>query len=208
MTNALAHDLKTPLSIISGYAQNLKANIHTEKLEHYAAHIQFNVERMDKIIGSMLEMTRLESDSLQIKREELSLAEASQEVLERYRSICQEKSITVNSEGGAVIEADHAMMVRVIDNFFINALENTPEGGFIGIRIRDGLFEIYNSSSHIPEERIKEIWLSFKKAELSRGSSKGTGLGLAIASTILELHGFSYGAENRDSGVVFWFKFR
>jgi signal transduction histidine kinase len=127
MTNALAHDLKTPLSIISGYAQNLQENIHTEKREHYAAHIQANVDRMDKIIRGMLEMTRLESDSLQMKREELSLAESSHEVLDRYRPICQEKSITVGIEGEAVIKADHAMIVRVIDNFFVNALENTTD---------------------------------------------------------------------------------
>ncbi len=207
MTNALAHDLKTPLSIISGYAQNLQENIHTEKREHYAAHIQANVDRMDKIIRGMLEMTRLESDSLQMKREELSLAEACHEVLDRYRAICQERSITVDIEGEAVIKADHAMIVRVIDNFFVNALENTTAGGSIGIRIFDGLFEIFNSGSHIAEDRLNEIWLPFKKADLSRSHSKGTGLGLAIARTILELHHFSYGAKNHDEGVVFWFKF-
>ena len=208
MTNALAHDLKTPLSIISGYAQNLQENVHTEKREHYAGHIQANVDRMDKIIRGMLEMTRLESDSLQMKREELSLAEASNEVLDRYRLVCQEKSIMVGIEGEAVINADNSMMVRVIDNFFVNALENTPEGGLIHIRIFDGLFEIYNSGSHIAEDRINEIWLPFKKADLSRSHSKGTGLGLAIARTILELHGFSYGVQNRDDGAVFWFRFR
>jgi len=208
MTNALAHDLKTPLSIISGYAQNLQENIHTEKREHYAGHIQANVDRMDKIIRGMLEMTRLESDSLQMKIEELSLTEASNEVLDRYRQICQEKSIAVDIEGEAVIKADHSMIVRVIDNFFVNALENTPEGGSISIRIFDDRFEIHNSGSHIAEDRINEIWLPFKKADLSRSHSKGTGLGLAIVRTILELHGFSYGARNHDDGVMFWFKFR
>ena len=64
MTDALAHDLKTPLSIISGYAQNLQEDVHTEKREHYAGHITANVNRMDKIIRKMLEMSRLESDSL------------------------------------------------------------------------------------------------------------------------------------------------
>jgi signal transduction histidine kinase len=100
------------------------------------------------------------------------------------------------------------MIVRVIDNFFVNALENTPAGGSINIRIFDDLFEIYNTGGHIPEERIGEIWLPFKKADLSRSHSQGTGLGLAIARTILELHGFSYGAQNRKDGVVFRFKFR
>lgn len=208
MTNALAHDLKTPLSIISGYAENLQENVHTEKREYYASHIQANVGRMDKIIRSMLEMTKLESDSIQIKFEDISLGEACNEIINRYKQICNEKSITACLEGDAVVKADNSLMVRVIDNFFINALDNTPEGGSICIRILDDIFKIYNSGSHIPEDKINEIWLPFKKADLSRSNTKGTGLGLAISRTILELHEFSYGAKNSNDGVVFWFKFR
>lgn len=208
MTHDLAHDLKTPLSIISGYAQNLQENIHTEKREYYASHIQANVGRMDKIIRGMLEMTRLESDSLQIRFEDISLGKASNEIINRYRQICHEKSITVCLEGDAVVKADYSLMLRVIDNFFINALDNTPEGGSISIRILDDAFEIHNSGSHVPEDKINEIWLPFKKADLSRSNPKGTGLGLSISRTILELHEFSYGAENSNDGVVFWFKFR
>ncbi len=60
MTSALAHDLKTPLSIISGYAENLQADIHPEKREHYIEHIRENIKRMDRIIHKMLELTKLE----------------------------------------------------------------------------------------------------------------------------------------------------
>jgi len=129
-------------------------------------------------------------------------------VIGRYRPISQEKSLTVDIDGEAVIKADHAMIERVIDNFFVNALGHTPEGGSISIRISGDRYEIFNSGSHIAEDRLNEIWLPFKKADLSRSHSKGTGLGLAIARTILELHGFSYGAQNCEDGVVFWFKFQ
>lgn len=84
----------------------------------------------------------------------------------------------------------------------------TSSTHLFNVRISDDRFEIYNSGSHIPEERLNEIWLPFKKADLSRSHSQGTGLGLAIARTILELHQFSYGVQNRDEGVVFWFTFR
>jgi len=205
-TKALAHDLKTPLSIISGYAQNLMENIHTEKREYYAGNIQTNVTRMDKIIREMLELTRLESDSLPIQWEDVSLGEVGTEIMNRYKLVCDEKSIMTCLEGDAVVKADHSLMARVIDNFFINALDHTPVGGTIRIRIFDNTLEIYNSGSHIPEEKIKEIWQPYQKADVSRSNTKGTGLGLAISRAILELYQFSYGAENRDDGVVFWFK--
>ncbi|EHQ90159.1 sensor histidine kinase [Desulfosporosinus youngiae] len=206
-TNALAHDLKTPLSIISGYAQNLRENVRTEKREHYAAGIQSNVERMDKILREMLELSGLEAGLLPIKAEEVSLQVVCTRVLDRYRQICAEKLIQIGLEGEAVVKADPSLMERVIDNLFVNALDHTPAGGRIGIEISTGTFKLFNSGSHIPEGKIKEIWLPYKKGDESRGGSRGTGLGLAIARTILELFHFSYGAKNTAEGVVFWFKF-
>ncbi|MTI85583.1 MAG: HAMP domain-containing histidine kinase [Firmicutes bacterium] len=206
-TNALAHDLKTPLSIISGFAQNLMENVHTEKREHYTESIQANVNRMDKIIREMLELSRLESDSFPIKYEDVSLREVGTEVINRYTQACVEKSIVTYLEDDAAIKADKSLIARVIDNFFINALDNTPKGGTIRMKIFDNKFEIYNSGSHIPEEKINEIWQPYKKAYASRSNTKGTGLGLSISRTVMELHQFSYGAKNVDDGVVFWFKF-
>ena len=207
MTNALAHDLKTPLSIISGYAQNLRENVHTEKREHYAGNIQANVERMDKIVSDMLELAGLESKLLSLGWEEVSLNKIGAEIINRYQDVCEEKSIIASGEGEAVIKADPALMERVMDNFFVNALDNTPEGGTISIKISDNTLELYNSGSHIPVEHLNEIWQAYKKVDTARHASKGSGLGLSIARRVLELHGFSYGAENTDEGVVFWFKF-
>ncbi len=207
LTDALAHDLKTPLSIISGYAQNLLENVQITKREYYASQIQTNVNRMDKIIHQMLELTRLESDYLQINLQNVALAEICREVIERYKLVWEEKMITTSLDGEAVIKADYPLMLRVIDNFFTNALDNTPEGGKIRIKILDDTLEIYNSGSHIPENKMEEIWLPFKKGDAERSHSRGTGLGLAIIRAILDLHSFSYGAHNKEDGVVFWFRF-
>ena len=207
MTNALAHDLKTPLSIIAGYAENLQANVHTEKREHYANHIQVNVIRMDQIIHNMLELTRLEADSLKVNFEDVALIDVCRTIIERYKPVWEEKGITTSLGGEAVIKADISLMLRVIDNFFVNALNNTPTGGTISIRILEDSLEVYNSGSFIPENIIEEIWLPFKKGDTARSHSKGTGLGLAISGRILQMHGFSYGARNSEDGVIFWFKF-
>ena len=98
----------------------------------------------------------------------------------------------MSQEGDADISADRSLMERVIDNFFINAIENTLEGGIIRISISDNTFEIYNSGSHIPEDKLDEIWHPYMKGDIQRSDTKGTGLGLSISCTILELHGFLY----------------
>lgn len=208
MTNALAHDLKTPLSIIAGYAENLQTNVYTEKREHYANQIQTNVTRMDLIIHKMLELTRLEADSFKINFEDVALAEVCRIIIDRYKPVSEEKGVITSLDGEAAIKADQFLMLRVIDNFFINALDNTPTGGNITIRILEDTLEVYNSGSYIHENKIEEIWLPFEKGDAARSHSKGTGLGLAIAGTILQLHKFSYGARNGEKGVTFWFKFR
>ncbi len=208
MTNALAHDLKTPLSIISGYAQNLQEDVHTEKREHYASHIQTNVHRMDKIIKKMLEMSKLDSEPFKINFESVSLNEISNEIINRYKNICDEKSITTNFVGEAVVKADKALIERVVDNFFVNALDNMNDGGTIYILIKDDTFKIYNSGSHIPEDILDDIWLPYKKGNIERSNTKGTGLGLSIVRTILELHKFTYGVKNNEDGVTFWFRFK
>ncbi|WP_326511476.1 HAMP domain-containing sensor histidine kinase [Clostridium intestinale] len=205
-TNSLAHDLKTPLSIISGYAENLIENVHTEKKDYYAANIQANVQRMDKIVLGMIELSKLKSDSFKIKYEDVSLSEVCDKLINHYGPICDEKQIVINMEGDEIIKADFTLMERVINNFFVNALEHTPNGGSIYITINEDILEFYNSGSHIPEKYLTEIWKPYKKVDSSRSNTKGTGLGLSISSKILELYNFSYGAKNYDNGVIFWFK--
>ncbi|MDF2616104.1 MAG: two-component sensor histidine kinase [Sedimentibacter sp.] len=208
MTDALAHDLKTPLSIISGYAQNLQEDVHTEKREHYASHIQDNVYRMDKIIKKMLEMSKLDSEPFKINFESVSLKEISSGIISRYKNICDEKSITTSIVGEAVINADKSLIERVIDNFFINALDNMNDGGTIHMLIQEDTFEIENSGSHIPEDILDYIWLPYTKGNADRSNTKGSGLGLSIVRSILELHKFTYGVKNNEDGVTFWFKFK
>jgi len=207
MSNALAHELKTPLSIISGYAQNLMANVHTEKRERYAAQILDKVSHMDRIIKEMLDLSRLESSDPLIQFQHISLRAICQEIIDRYRDLCHERTIQVQLEGEQGLQADATLIKRVIDNFFVNALEHTPEGGTICITISDQTFEIYNSGSHIPEDKLKSIWQPYYKVDEARSRTQGTGLGLAIAGKILEAHRFPYGAKNCEGGVIFWFKF-
>lgn len=204
-TNALAHELKTPLSIISGYSQNLKENIKSDKSEYYADNICNNVERMDRIIMDMLEFTKYDADKLLPRYTEVFLEEVCAVLINRYTQQGTEKNIAIKLDGKAVIKADYMLIEKVLDNFFTNALANTEEGGEICINILKNTLEFYNSGSHIPEEELQNIWEPFVKSDKFSTKSKGTGLGLSIVGKILKSFQFTYGSYNKEDGVIFWF---
>lgn len=206
--NALAHDLKTPLSIISGYAQSLAENVQTEKREYYAGNILKNISRMDNTIQEMLELSRLDPEVFTPQFQDISLKEISARVIERYKELCEEKEIQTRLTGDAVIHADGLLIERVIDHFFVNAMNHIQqEGEAITIEISASKLSFYNSGSHIPEEEISEIWQTNKKTTVACGKQRNGGFGLSISRTILELHKFAYGAKNEEDGVTFWFTF-
>lgn len=191
----------------SNRPQNLIENVNTGKREHYVEGILKNINRMDVIIREMLELSKLKSKQFKPIYQDVALGKVCSDIISRYSEVSREKLLTVSLEGDEVVKADISLIDRVIDNLFVNALDNTPSGGRIKISIFDNKLEIYNSGSHIPDEKLIEIWQPYKKVDESRNNTRGTGLGLSIVSIILELHGFSYGAENSDTGVIFWFKF-
>ncbi|WP_195986196.1 HAMP domain-containing sensor histidine kinase [Clostridium sp. D33t1_170424_F3] len=215
LTNAIAHELKTPLGIIHGYCESLQENIHEEKRAHYLAVILDETERMNALILEMLDLSRMESESFRLRMEPFFLDELAQEAAERYRSAAEEKEVQISlqTEPDCEITADRGRIAQALSNFLSNAIRHTPEGGIISVRVLHAghavRCEVENEGAPIPEEQQERIWDVFYKADASRQRAKGgTGLGLAIARHILELHGMAYGVRNTGTGVLFWFELK
>lgn len=205
-TNAIAHDLKTPLAAISGYAENLMHEVHTEKRDYYAGRIFENVRRMDGILQEMLSLSRLDAGAQRLFPEAISLRALTEEAMQPYSDVLTEKNITLTIQGEGETMADRSLMLRALDNFFSNAVAYTPEGGKITIDISPNRWSICNTGAQIPEDQLKAIWQAYYKADTARSRPEGSGLGLSIVKAIMELHGFACGAENTDEGVRFWFE--
>lgn len=201
-TNAMAHDLKTPMAAITGYAENLLENTRPDKQEKYLCAIYNQVGRMDETVGKMLELSRLEAEADKLDLTEFSLRELCREIMEDYLG----DEVRFLLQGDAVIEADRAMMRRVLENFLSNARKHTAPGGVIEITVEQGKCTVFNPGDPIPEELLPKLWEAYYQADGAR-SQGGSGLGLSIVREILLRHGFTWGAENRDSGVAFWFGF-
>lgn len=191
MTDTMAHDLKSPLTAISGYAENLMEGINTDKREHYAAAILDNVHYMNDIITNVLELSKLEGKSAAIKKEKLDISELTTELYKKYELQSAEKNITTEIKGHCIITADKQMMAKALDNLLSNAVKYTKANGRISVNAGDSQFTVSNDSAETLKIPVTQLTEPFIKGDSSRSNKLGSGLGLSIVKNILDLHGYS-----------------
>ena len=205
-TAALAHELKTPLSVLSATAELLGDRLAPEKQAHYLSVIQAQTRRMDDSVRQMLELSRLENGVQALRRTEFSMTELVQERLQAALPTESSRRTEITAEGELTVYADRALLARALDAILENSVQHTPEGGSITVRLADGICAVTNTGEAIPAEALPHLWEAYYQADPSR-STRGSGLGLSIAKTVFDLHSYACGAENTESGPKFWFRF-
>lgn len=205
-TAALAHELKTPLSVLSATAELLSNDMAQDKRAHYLDVIRQQAERMDGSVGRMLELSRLEAGAKALRRAKFTLSDLAQERLDAAVPPDADLRTEVTVSGAEEIDADRALLARALDAILENAVQHTAPGGSIAVRIEKGVCAVVNTGAPIPPDALPRLWEAYYQADASR-AAKGDGLGLSIAKTVFDLHGYAYGAENTDEGPRFWFRF-
>ena len=207
----VSHEFKTPLAIIMGYAEGLQLNINNEEKDYYCSVISDEAAKLNSLSARLLDLAELESGAI-MELSEFNLAELAEERLKTMSYIFTELHISTgfSSAGNCTVYADCGRIEEAINNLLSNAQHHTPDGGHISVRVTDlgnsVRCSVFNSGSHIPVECIERIWDSFYKVDKARTRKYGgSGLGLKIVSSIVNLHGGSYSAENTDKGVLFSF---
>jgi signal transduction histidine kinase len=213
----VSHELKTPLSLIGGYAEGLQDNIGDgTKRVRYAEVILDETRRMSAIVGDMLDLSHLEAGQYRLNLEPFDAAELLRESAERAealgagRHVRVELSIPEEENGIVEAAADRFRIGQVLTNLVTNAVRHAPEGGTVTLSVirdrREWHFSVHNEGEPIPQEELPRIWGQFYRVDKSRTrESGGTGIGLAIVKQILELHGSRYEARNERGGVTFAF---
>ena len=205
-TAALAHELKTPLSVLSATAELLSSDMAQDKRAHYLEVIRQQAARMDGSVRQMLELSRLEAGAKALRREQFTLSALAQERLDAAIPPDTNLHIEVTVSGTDEVDADRALLARALDAILENAVQHTAPGGSIFVRMENGVCAVVNTGAPIPADALPRLWEAYYQADASR-AAEGNGLGLSIAKTVFDLHGFAYGAENTDEGPRFWFRF-
>ena len=210
LVSGVAHELKTPLAVIHGYAEGLKERIAEDKRDKYLDTILAETERMDGLVLQMLDLSRLEAGKVKLARDTFDLGEMVREVFGKLELLAAQKNLELSFEmpEKLVVTADRGRIEQVVTNFASNAVRYTPPGGWIRVRIfshEDGWgMTVENKSRPFSPEQLERVFDSFYRIDESR-TGKGTGLGLAIARSIVELHGGNCHVRNTGPGVAFGF---
>ena len=202
--NVAAHELRTPIQPILGLAEVLQHGIKDTHQIHLTDVIIRNAKRLQRLTEDILDVTKIESQSLQLNKEQFNLREMMlNAIADSNNQLKKDSNIKLElvSKEDVFVKADKARLNQVIANLLSNAIKFTQEeGGIITIRteIMNGriLVSIKDTGTGIDPEILPRLFTKF----VTKPETGGTGLGLFISKSIIEAHGGSIWAENNKDG--------
>lgn len=202
VTNAMAHELKTPLFIIGGYSENLAENINNDKRVHYAKVIAEQTVSMNELVSKMLDYSKLDSASFNLNLEKFNIAELASEILEGYMIY----KINLECKNDVYIKADKRLIKCVVENLIDNAIKYTTDINDVTVTVTDKSFAVSNPCPPMLKDDIDKMWQPYHR-DTEHNEINGHGLGLAIVKNILELHKFKHNASYSNNKITFKFYF-
>lgn len=216
--SVVSHDLKTPITSISGYAQLLARRLSRQKdlqsdKEASSALVQKIREQTDHITAladELLELTRVQSGNLRLNLERCDLVEITRSMVEDQSHLSGRSIDLVALSGPLLLNGDSERLKRVVANLLSNALKYSPEHSPVEIRLSShgekAVLSVHDSGQGIPEQQREHIFKAFYRTPSAQHSSRpGLGLGLAICKEIVEQHNGSIWFESEvDKGSTFY----
>jgi signal transduction histidine kinase len=211
MTADIAHELRTPLSVILSHVDAIEEGVLPASPETLHV-IREETAQLSRLVEDLRTLSRADAGELSMTMLPTDPSHLLEKAAASHRPLAAEKGIELEieiEEGLPEIEVDPDRIGQVLDNLLSNALRHTPEGGTIRLlarEIRDGLeLVVLDSGPGITPEALPHVFDRFYRADSARGRDLGgSGLGLAIARSIVESHGGTIRAEsNSGEGALF-----
>jgi two-component system sensor histidine kinase ResE len=211
-----SHEIKTPLTAVGGFAAAIAEGVAADAQEQKrcASLIVREVERLNRLVNDLLDLSRIESGAVELTFEEVDLLELISSAVEAFQAQAREKDIEVEMDIPSDlpwVRADGDRIYQVLVNLISNALRFSQPGCRIAIAAEctDGQVrvEVRDTGPGIPADQLPYIWERFHRADTARSRQDGgTGLGLAIVRSIVEAHGGSVSAQSvLGEGATFIF---
>ncbi len=209
----LSHDLRTPLTLITGYGQmmqDMPDEVNDENLQI----IIDESKRLTDLVNDMLDLSKYTSGEMVLLKEDINISILLNEIMERYNKLREQEGITieVNIQPDIFVNGDKVKLSQVIYNLINNAINYTGDIKLIKVYLTesDGVcrFKVSDNGQGIPGDKLASIWNRYYKIDKTHKRSQvGTGLGLSIVKSILDGHNARYGVDSAlGVGSVFWFE--
>jgi two-component system sensor histidine kinase KdpD len=206
LLSAVSHDLRTPLAAITGGATMLRDGASALSPAQSAELVDMiceEAERLERLVGSLLDMTRLESGSLTVKRDWVPLEELVVSALARTEKKLGDRPIGTDfADDLPLLSVDPVLFEQVLLNLFENAAKYTPKGSPIDVSARRRgagvTIEVADRGPGLPPGSENKVFEKFYRGP--NAGTTGVGLGLPICRGIVEAHGGTISAENRPGG--------
>jgi signal transduction histidine kinase len=219
----VSHELMTPLTGMRGYLETLSLHaqsLDSETRERYLSIIRDESQRVEHIVGDLLDLSRLEGRGESFDAQDVPIEDLFGRVLARHGRAAEEKGVemkTAIASGAEIVTGDPMRLEQALQNLAANALRHTPRGGVVMLTaaFEDGalVVAVSDTGSGIAPEHLPHVFDRFYKVDPSRtGQTSGSGLGLSIVKAIVERHGGTVTVTSRpgsgsSGGTTFTLKF-
>ncbi len=211
----ISHDLRTPLTMISGYSEVMR-DFPDEVTPENMQVIIDETARLNSLVNDLLTVSKLQSGTQSINATKISLTKAVVETVKRYEKLLEHKNyfVTFDYSCEVFVTADETRLLQVVYNLVNNAINYTGQDQTVRIvqEVNEDVVRIsvIDSGEGISEENLPLIWDRYYKIDkVHKRAINGTGLGLSIVKNILLLHGSRFGVSSElGVGSTFWFEFK
>lgn len=209
----ISHDLRTPLTMISGYSEVMR-DIPGEMTGENMQIIIDETKRLSTLVNDLLDLSRLTGGQRRLNRAVFSLTECVRSTIGRYSHLVERDgyTITFDADCDVLCEADEILILQVIYNLISNAINYTGEDKRIHVSqlVQNGIcrISVTDTGEGIPEDKLPHIWdRYYRTGDFHKRAVSGTGLGLSIVKNALILHHASFGVSSTIGvGSTFWFE--
>ncbi len=209
----VSHELKTPLSLISGYAEGLKecVNEDADSRAWYCEVIMDETDKMNRMVKKLLTLNQLESGNEKVQMVRFDVTELIAGLLAGTSLMAEQSGVTLRLApcGAAYVWGDTFRVEEVLTNYLTNAINHAKGQRLVEFSVMPGQrvtrVSVFNTGDPIPEEELDKIWVKFYKVDKARTREYGgSGIGLSIVRAIMDSFHQQCGVRNRENGVEFW----
>ncbi len=204
----MSHEIRTPLNAIVGFSQLLQEAENADEREEYVRIIQMNNELLLRLINDVLDLSKIESGMIELKKEVFDFSVAFDKTYMALKQRCNNPDVDFQERNpfpSCIVELDRNRLMQVINNFVTNSIKCTSKGHIImGYEYMNNGIRIYVEDTGIGIEKEKQYRV-FDRFEKLNSFAQGTGLGLSICKAIVEASNGKIGFKSKkDVGSVFW----